>query len=183
MERMLRRGLRRRTNQPPDRDRREDSFSLHRSVTQALSPSLFCAATTARCCARIEISMDRDQRWLSSLPDHSFDVILRTWSLSPFAQIVIVTGGNVAMVGREEVMPVKTKPNLDQLMNWRRPLLFSLMPRMLRGDGTMAGVLRHRFRYFEGIHPHAPVSAHRWRSALQTSRILAGQRRRANRAR
>jgi hypothetical protein len=76
------------------------------------------------------------------------------------------------------------KRSLEQLMNARSPLLFSGMPRMLRGDGTMGGALHHEFRYFEDIQIHpAPVSADRWRAALQKSRILRVQRRTAGRAR
>jgi hypothetical protein len=67
--------------------------------------------------------------------------------------------------------------NLEQLMNAHRPLLFSRMPRMLRDNGMMAGNLQHEFRYFEGAHTHpVPVSAQRWKVALQTSRILRKQR-------
>jgi hypothetical protein len=63
--------------------------------------------------------------------------------------------------------------NLEQLMNARRPLLFSQMPRMLRGNGMMAGNLQNEFRYFEGVHTHpVSVSARRWKAALQASRIL-----------
>jgi len=40
-------------------------------------------------------------------------------------------------------VPVKTKPTLEQLTNARRPLLFSRMPRMLRGDGSTADTLQH----------------------------------------
>lgn len=67
--------------------------------------------------------------------------------------------------------------NLEQLMNARRPLLFSKMPRMLRGNGMMAGTLQHEFRYFEGVHTHpVSVSARRWKVALRTSRILRTHR-------
>lgn len=78
---------------------------------------------------------------------------------------------------------VTTKATLEQLMNSRRPLLFSRMPRMLRGNGAMAGALQHAFRHFEDIQTHpAPVSVHRWKAALQMSRLLRAQRRRAGRA-
>ena len=67
--------------------------------------------------------------------------------------------------------------NLEQLMNARRPLLFSLMPRMLRDDGVMADILQHEFRYVDDIHTHrVAVSARRWKVALQTSRILRSHR-------
>jgi len=80
-------------------------------------------------------------------------------------------------------VPVKTNSTLEQLMNARRPLLFSLMPRMLRGDGTMAGTLDHQFRYFEDIQTHpVPVLVRRWKVALQMSRILRDQLRRASHA-
>jgi len=80
-------------------------------------------------------------------------------------------------------VPEKTNPTLEQLMNAGRPLMFSRMPRMLRGDGTMAGTLDHQFRYFEDIQTHpVPVSVRRWEVALQMSRILRDQRRRASHA-
>ena len=67
--------------------------------------------------------------------------------------------------------------NLERLMNAQRPLLFSQMPRMLRGNGMMAGNLQHEVRYFEGVHTHPElVSARRWKLALQTSRILRTHR-------
>ena len=80
--------------------------------------------------------------------------------------------------------PVMRKPSLEQLMDARSPLLFSGMPRMLRGDGMMGDALHHESRYFEDIQTYpAPVSAHRWMAALQKSRILRVQRRTAGRAR
>ena len=57
-----------------------------------------------------------------------------------------------------------------------RPLLFSRLPRMLRGDGTTPKSLQALFRYIDHDHdqqPAAPVSRQRWRSALATSRRLA----------
>ena len=81
-------------------------------------------------------------------------------------------------------MTITTKPNLEQLMNARRPLLFSRMPRMLSDDGQMARALLHRFRYFEGIETHpARLSVHGWNVAFQKSRALRVQRRKADRAR
>lgn len=75
----------------------------------------------------------------------------------------------------------KPKATLEQLVNPHRPLLFSEMPRMLRGDGMMAGALQHEFRYLRNIPIHpGPVSAHRWNLALRTSRILRGHRRRTS---
>lgn len=79
--------------------------------------------------------------------------------------------------------PIKSKPTLEQLINARRPLLFSRMPRMLRDDGEMvAGALRESS---DSENDHAskavPMSEHRWRVALQMSRILRAQRRRGSR--
>jgi hypothetical protein len=73
--------------------------------------------------------------------------------------------------------------SLEQLIDAHRPLLFGRMPRMLRGDGTVAGSLQQEHRFFRALHPdHAPVSARRWKAALLRSRILRGHRRRVNRA-
>jgi hypothetical protein len=81
-------------------------------------------------------------------------------------------------------MTTRTKPNLQQLMNAQRPLLFSRMPRMLSDDGRMARALLHRFRYFDGIETQpARLSVHRWNVAFQKSRALRVQRRKADRAR
>lgn len=68
---------------------------------------------------------------------------------------------------------------LDQLEDSRRPLLFSLLPRMLRGDGTTPQSLQGAFRYVDQHRDRAPaitVSGHRWRRALATSRRLAARR-------
>lgn len=81
-------------------------------------------------------------------------------------------------------MIIRTKPNLEQLMDAHRPLLFSRMPRMLSDDGHMARALLHRFRYFDGIETHpARLSVRRWNVAFQKSRALRVQRRKADRAR
>ncbi len=78
----------------------------------------------------------------------------------------------------------KSTLTLEQLVNAHRPLMFSQMPRMLRGDGMMAGALRHEFRYYlRNIPTHpGPVSAHRWNLALRKSRILRGHRPKTGRA-
>lgn len=73
--------------------------------------------------------------------------------------------------------------SLEQLIDAHRPLLFARMPRMLRGDGTIAGSLQQEFRFFRSLHPdHVPVSPRRWKAALLRSRILRGHRRGVNRA-
>jgi len=80
--------------------------------------------------------------------------------------------------------PATAKMSLQQLMTARRAALFSRMPRMLRGNGELADTLQHEFRYSEAIQTYpSPVSVRRWTLALQFSRILAAQRRRASRAR
>ncbi len=77
----------------------------------------------------------------------------------------------------------KATLTLEQLIDAHRPLLFGRMPRMLRGDGSIAGSLQQEHRFFRALHPdHAPVSARRWKAALLRSRILRGHRRRVNRA-
>ena len=75
------------------------------------------------------------------------------------------------------ITPAAAQPTFEQLMDARRPLLFSRMPRMVRGDREMGGP-------FEDIYSYpAPMSAHRWNVALQKSRRLRVQRRMAGRAR
>ena len=72
---------------------------------------------------------------------------------------------------------MKAKPTLKQLLNARRPLLSSRMPRMLGDDGLMADSLQHEFYYVGNIKvPWVAVSARRWKAAVRTSRILRGQR-------
>ena len=110
-------------------------------------------------------------------------LVKTTLSLSPFEQKETLNSARV-VDARGRSMTIRTKPNLEQLMNARRPLLFSRMPRMLSDDGQMARSLLHRFRYFEGIETHpAQLSVRRWNVVLQKSRALGVQRRRADRAR
>jgi hypothetical protein len=72
---------------------------------------------------------------------------------------------------------------LEQLIDAHRPLLFSRMPRMLRGDGVIAGSLQQEVRFFRALHPdHVAVSARRWKAALLRSRILRSHRRKVSRA-
>jgi hypothetical protein len=75
---------------------------------------------------------------------------------------------------------------LQQLQNSGRPLLFSLLPRMLRDDGRTAESLQHQFRYVESnaaVIPPAAVSALRWHKALATSRTISRRRQRTDRLR
>lgn len=68
---------------------------------------------------------------------------------------------------------------LDQLEDSRRPLLFSLLPRMLRADGSTPGRLQRAFGYIDQDGDRAPaiiVSSKRWSRALATSRNLAARR-------
>ena len=68
---------------------------------------------------------------------------------------------------------------LEQLEDSRYPLLFSLLPRMLRPDGTTAGSLQRAFAYIEQGRDRAPaimVSSRRWNRALATSRKFAARR-------
>lgn len=75
------------------------------------------------------------------------------------------------------ITPDAARVTFEQLMDARRPLLFSRMPRMVRADREMGD-------YFEDIQTNpAPMSAHRWNLALQKSRRLRVQRRTAGRAR
>ncbi|HEX7706842.1 MAG TPA: hypothetical protein VF701_10340 [Thermoanaerobaculia bacterium] len=65
---------------------------------------------------------------------------------------------------------------LGQLEDSRRPLLFSLLPRMLRGDGSTPESLQRRFGYVDEGRDRASaiiVSSQRWSRALATSRELA----------
>jgi len=75
------------------------------------------------------------------------------------------------------ITPAAARLAFKQLMDTRRPLMFSGMRLMVRGD-------RETGDYFDDTQPRrAPVSAHRWNLALQKSRRLRVQRRRAGRAR
>lgn len=71
---------------------------------------------------------------------------------------------------------------LGQLEDSRRPLLFSLLPRMLRGDGSTPGPLQRAFGYIDQGHDRAPaiiVTSERWSRALATSRKFATRRTRS----
>ena len=68
---------------------------------------------------------------------------------------------------------------LGQLEDSRRPLLFSLLPRMLRRDGSTPESLRNAFGYIDQGRDREPaviVSRQRWSRALTTSRKLAARR-------
>lgn len=68
---------------------------------------------------------------------------------------------------------------LDQLEDSRRPLLFSLLPRMLRSDGSTPKSLQSAFGYIDQGRDSAPaniVPGQRWSRALATSRRLAARR-------
>jgi hypothetical protein len=68
---------------------------------------------------------------------------------------------------------------LAQLEDSARPLLFSLLPRMLRRDGVPPESLQASFGYLDqGLHriPATMVSSRRWARALATSRRLAAHR-------
>ena len=74
---------------------------------------------------------------------------------------------------------------LDQLEDSRRPLLFSLLPRMLRRDGSTPEPLQRVFRYIDHGRDRAPaiiVSSQRWSRALATSRRLAVRRARGRKS-
>lgn len=67
---------------------------------------------------------------------------------------------------------------LGQLEDSRRPLLFSLLPRMLRPDGTTPGRLQRAFDYIDQGGDRASaiiVSSQRWKRALATSRKVAAR--------
>ena len=75
---------------------------------------------------------------------------------------------------------------LGQLENPRRPLLFSLLPRMLRADGRTADALRNRSLYVENdkaARPAVTVSRWRWNRTLAASRRIARRRGRSDRER
>jgi hypothetical protein len=68
---------------------------------------------------------------------------------------------------------------LRQLESSGRPLLFSLLPRMLRADGRTATALRNRMLYVENDKAAAPaitVSRWRWNRTLAASRRIARRR-------
>jgi hypothetical protein len=68
---------------------------------------------------------------------------------------------------------------LGQLRSSRRPLLFSLLPRMLRTDGRTATALRNRMFYVENDKATTPpitVSRWRWNRTLAASRRIARRR-------
>ena len=68
---------------------------------------------------------------------------------------------------------------LERLEDSRRPLLFSLLPRMLRSDGSTPKLLQSAFGYVDQGRDRAPaliVSSRRWSRALATSRKLAARR-------
>ena len=68
---------------------------------------------------------------------------------------------------------------LDHLEDSRRPLLFSLLPRMLRRDGSTPESLQRAFGYIDQGGDRASaiiVSSQRWSRALATSRKLAARR-------
>lgn len=67
---------------------------------------------------------------------------------------------------------------LDHLEDSRRPLLFSLLPRMLRRDGNTPPSLQRAFAYIDGGDraPAIIVSSRRWNRALARSRRLAASR-------
>jgi hypothetical protein len=69
---------------------------------------------------------------------------------------------------------------IEQLKSSGRPLLFSLLPRMLRADGRTADTLRNQFRYIENNKASTPavtVSRWRWNRTLAMSRRIARRRR------
>jgi hypothetical protein len=67
---------------------------------------------------------------------------------------------------------------LDHLEDSRRPLLFSLLPRMLRRDGNTPRSLQRAFAYIDGADraPAIVVSSRRWNRALAKSRQFAASR-------
>ena len=68
---------------------------------------------------------------------------------------------------------------LDQVEDSRRPLLFSLLPRMLRGDGTTPEPLRSIFTHLDRRGDRASamiISSGRWNRALAKSRVMAARR-------
>jgi hypothetical protein len=73
----------------------------------------------------------------------------------------------------------RASATLVQLENARCPLLFSVLPRMLRGDGTAPQSLQSTFRYVDergNRRRSLPVSGQSWRRALATSRELSARR-------
>jgi len=75
------------------------------------------------------------------------------------------------------ITPAAARLTFEQLMDARRPLLLSRMPRTVRGD-------REKDDSFEDLYTYpAPLAAHRLNVALQKSRRLRDRRRMAGRAR
>ena len=64
---------------------------------------------------------------------------------------------------------------LDRLEDSQRPLLFSLLPRMLHPDGTTPESLQRAFEYVDksGDRVSALVASQRWSRAIATSRNFA----------
>lgn len=83
---------------------------------------------------------------------------------------------------RSELQHCVETMTLGQLEDSRRPLLFSLLPRMLRADGRATNSIEKTFRYVDQGRDRAPaliVSSQRWSRALATSRRLATRRQRS----
>lgn len=75
------------------------------------------------------------------------------------------------------ITPAAAQPTFEQLMDARRPLLLSRMPRMVRAD-------REKDDSFEDLYTDpAPLAAHRLNVAIQKSRRFRGRLRTAGRAR
>jgi len=71
---------------------------------------------------------------------------------------------------------------LVHLEDSRRPLLFSLLRRMLRPESSTTGLLQRALGYVEETLDRAPamiVASRRWNRALSTSRELAARLRRS----
>ena len=82
-------------------------------------------------------------------------------------------------IQKERLQKCLATMTLDQLEDSSRPLLFSLLPRMLGRDGSTPRVLRRAFAYLDQGGDRAPaimVSSRRWSRALATSRMLAARR-------
>lgn len=70
-----------------------------------------------------------------------------------------------------------TALNLEKLVGADRSLLFSIMPRMIDGEGTVTGSL-HLIHHLEQVQGETePVSENRWNSALRRSRTQRHLRR------
>lgn len=80
---------------------------------------------------------------------------------------------------RRPLRGVAESMTLGQLEDSSRPLLFSLLPRMLRSDGSTPRILQRAFGYIEQGRDRAPaiiISSRRWARALETSRRFAAFR-------